>query len=140
MPLAIARITTIKAARAGLQGQVHALTHVGGVTIYASEDFSYESDDETFPLANSLLLLDLTGNNVTHMPRLPLAPGSRRFLLRDIDKLHLGPTVLSQALKEGTILDLSGTTVVNKDEATSQNASHQRPLGPNRCSLIMLDL
>ncbi|CAK9028442.1 Uncharacterized protein SCF082_LOCUS18369 [Durusdinium trenchii] len=117
MPLAIARITTIKAARAGLQGQVHALTHVGGVTIYASEDFSYESDDETFPLANSLLLLDLTGNNVTHMPRLPLAPGSRRFLLRDIDKLHLGPTVLSQALKEGTILDLSGTTVVNKDEA-----------------------
>ena len=98
-PLARSGITSIKAVSAGLTGAVPKLKDAEG----------------TFHLDKSLLMLDLSGNDVAELRDLPVRPNLGRVLLRKNHQVKVEPEVLIQAGKEKILLDLSGTKLSNAE-------------------------
>eukprot|EP00435_Cladocopium_sp_Y103_P075009 s59_g53.t1 len=112
LPLAMSeKLTSIQAAGTGIYGEMPKLTdteaRINGKNI----------SNFTFPLAKSLVMLDLCGNNVTGVHDLPVQPNIGRMLLRENHHLNVDVKVFAEALKQQVFLDLSGTTLSNQDEA-----------------------
>lgn len=109
LPLAMSgQLTSIQAGGTGIYGEISKLT-----------DTEARIDGEnvsnfTFPLAKSLVTLDLSANNVTGVHGLPV---QGRMLLRENHQLNVDVKVLTEALGKQVFLDLSGTALSNQDEA-----------------------
>eukprot|EP00435_Cladocopium_sp_Y103_P052999 s109_g16.t2 len=106
LPLAMSPITSIKAVGAKITGEVPKLKDAEGMV-------DGKHTNLTFALAETLLMLDLTGNDVGELRDLPVKPNLGRVLVRENHRLKLQPEVLTQALREKILLDLSGTKLSN---------------------------
>ena len=94
--LAMSKVTSIKASAAGIYGKMPKL-----------KGYGY--------LPSTLLMLDLSRNNVSELHELPVRPSLGRVLLPENHQLVLAPQVLTQAVREHIILDLSGTKLSNEE-------------------------
>ena len=107
--LSMSHLNSIKAADAGITGAVPKLTNVQA-TILGSQVSNF-----TYPLAKSLLMFDLTRNDVSELRGLLVQPNLGRILLPENHQLVIAPEVLTQAVREHVMLDLSGTKVTNRE-------------------------
>eukprot|EP00435_Cladocopium_sp_Y103_P031914 s109_g8.t1 len=113
LPLAMSSLTSIKAAGTGLYGDTPKLKHA--IAIVNDQGVS----DFTFPLAKSLVILDLSRNNIAKLNELPVQPNFGQVLFTQMEnKLQMAPGLLLQALLQRVILDLTDTTLQSPEEAT----------------------
>eukprot|EP00438_Fugacium_kawagutii_P015632 Skav213753 [mRNA] locus=scaffold258:205763:209989:+ [translate_table: standard] len=112
LPLSMChQLSSVQATGAGLFGEMPKLTQVAAISD------GKERSMFTYPLAKSLLMLDFSNNNVTGLYDLPVHPNVRRIFLRKNHELNVEAGLLIKALKQQIILDLSGTTLNNQEEA-----------------------
>lgn len=99
MPLAMSKeLASIKASGTGIYGETPEL----------------HTRSFIFALAECLVMLDLSRNNVTGVHDLPV---QGRMFLQENHQLKVEIKVITEALKQQVLLDLSGTTLSNQDEA-----------------------
>lgn len=111
LPLAsTTKLTSIQAAGTGTYGDIPKLTEVERM-MYGS----FHPSNYTFPLTRSLVMLDLSGNNVTGVHALPVQ--GRMLLRENHQQLNVNVKVFTEALSKQVFLDLSDTTLSNQDEA-----------------------
>ena len=108
--LAFVPLTSLKAANSGLCGEVPQLSNVEA-TVHGDNHSGVR-----YPISK-LLLLDLSNNNVSRVLDLPVRLHSTRVLLRENHQLQLAPGVLKKALQWQIVLDLTGTQLINPEEA-----------------------
>ena len=113
LPLAMsAQLTSITAAASGLHGELPKFTDTDAM-VDGNNVANF-----TFPVAKSLLMLDLSNNNVSKLQDLPVQPGLGRILLRQNQLVTLEPVVLIEALKQEIMVDLSGVQAANDNEVS----------------------
>eukprot|EP00435_Cladocopium_sp_Y103_P043821 s102_g12.t1 len=110
LTLAMSPLTSIQATVSGLYGDMPKL-----IDVEATVDGKNQSNF-TYPLAKSLLVIDLSSNNVSKVVDLPVQPHLGRISLQENGQLNVEPAVLIDARKQQIVVDLSGVTVGNEEE------------------------
>eukprot|EP00438_Fugacium_kawagutii_P002760 Skav202244 [mRNA] locus=scaffold1417:147804:153185:+ [translate_table: standard] len=109
LPLAMSPMISIKLRRAQVFGEIPKMRDVPGEV----DGHLYET--LTYPLANYLLTLDLSENNLIHLQDLPVRPHAGRIFLRNNQgPLKVAPGLFRMAVKEQVILDLAGTQLFSQ--------------------------
>eukprot|EP00435_Cladocopium_sp_Y103_P047990 s109_g14.t1 len=111
VPFVMSSVISIRAVGAGITGPIQKLTNVEARRLTGAYVSNF-----TYPLAKSLVMLDLSRNNITELLDLPVQPNVGRILLRENHELVVTPQVLTEALNQQIILDLSGTALKNQEE------------------------